>query len=98
MLNKYNDVGYVSTCKSSDIVTVIKEYHRLIIIDIPRSAGDFCPFGAVEQIKNGLVTNGKLLKEAQVINFAPPHVWVFSNSLPDKSKLSGDRWDIVHLI
>lgn len=45
---------------------------------------------AMEQIKNGHVVNWKF--ETGGVMFDPPHVWCFSNSVPDLSSMSRDRW------
>lgn len=97
LIQKYNDVLCVSSTKSADILTAVNDTVKTFIIDIPRVAGDFCPFNAIEQIKNGMITNGKLLAEAKIITFAPPHVIIFANKKPDPFKLSIDRWVIKDL-
>lgn len=45
---------------------------------------------AVEQIKNGHIVNLKY--ETDDFMMAPPHVWCFSNSVPNLSSMSADRW------
>lgn len=97
LLTKYSDICYISSCKSADILTLVEDHYKTYIIDIPRSSEGFCPFNAIEQLKNGLVTDGKLKKLAKITNFAPPHVFIFSNFNPDMNKLSQDRWKIVQL-
>lgn len=47
---------------------------------------------AIEQIKNGMIVNMKY--ETCGVTFMPPHVWVFSNQLPNLSSMSKDRWSI----
>ena len=49
----------------------------------------------IESIKNGLVFSGKY-EGAQLI-FNRPHVICFSNSLPDTTMMSADRWKIVNI-
>lgn len=93
----YEDVCVVTATKSADILTIASDFYKTYLIDIPRSTGDFCPFNAIEQLKNGLITDAKLKKEARVVSFAPPHVVIFSNHYPDRRKLSDDRWKIVEL-
>lgn len=97
MYTKYNDVCVVTATKSADILTSAEEHYKSYIIDMPRCAGEFCPFNAIEQIKNGFITDAKLKKKARVLCFEPPHVFVFSNHHPDLSKLSSDRWKIIEL-
>lgn len=87
------DVCVVSSCKSADIATVVHAAMLVLIIDIPRcNDGQYVPYNIIEQVKNGFVSDGKLKKKMEITSFAPPHVIVFSNFEPDRSKLSEDRW------
>ena len=45
---------------------------------------------AMEQIKNGHIVNMKY--ETNDFMMCPPHVWCFSNSPPNLSSMSLDRW------
>ena len=49
-------------------------------------------YDAIESIKSGIIFNSKYETGQKMIN--PPHIIVFSNFLPDVSKLSEDRWNI----
>lgn len=53
---------------------------------------DKISYNALEAVKDGLMTNIKY--EAKTLVFNSPHLWVFSNEYPNKSKLSEDRWKI----
>lgn len=65
----------------------------ILFIDLPRSYGGKCAFDAVEDIKNGYVTNLKYETGEKVFN--PPHVVIFANEPPeDLSQVSADRWII----
>jgi len=97
MIQNHEDVTVITATKSADILTMANEYSKLYIIDIPRCAGEFCPYNAIEQLKNGFITDCKLKKEGRVLMFEPPHVWVFSNHEPDRQKLSLDRFNIITL-
>lgn len=52
-------------------------------------------YSALEAIKDGSFMNTKY-ETAQVL-MKPPHVVVFANQMPDKDKMSKDRWNIVNL-
>jgi len=67
----------------------------VVIFDWPRSQEDTFPYAVVETFKNGYFLSTKY--ESTPIYFNTPHVIVFANFYPDKSKLSLDRWDI-HII
>jgi hypothetical protein len=49
-------------------------------------------YGAIEQIKNGLLFSGKY--EGGQCVFNQPHVIVFANAEPKEEQMSMDRWDI----
>lgn len=97
MISKYEDVCYISLTKSSDIVMAAQDYYKLYIIDICRSTGEFAPYNAIEQLKNGLIQDAKLKKEIRTVNCAPPHIIILSNSVPNVHSLSKDRWMIYEI-
>lgn len=47
---------------------------------------------AMEQIKNGYIVNWKF--ETGAFLMEPPHIWCFSNSPPNISSMSADRWKL----
>lgn len=81
--------------KCNDMFHMLSKHDnkKLILVDIPRCTQEFrIDYGAIEQIKNGLMFSGKY--EGSQIVFNCPHVIVFSNNYPDTSKMSYDRWKI----
>lgn len=92
-------VTYVTTTKNADILTAIDEDTRSVLIDIPRcvSSNDIFPANAIEQLKNGMVTQAKLQKKLISTLIPAIHVVIFTNTDPDRSKLSADRWDVHYL-
>lgn len=68
---------------------------QCVIFDWPRSQEDTFPYAVVETFKNGYFLSTKY--ESTPVFFDVPHVIVFANFYPDKSKLSADRWNI-HII
>lgn len=101
--SKYMYVKYgvtvITSTKSADIVTAIQPDVKMVIFDWPRctEVGTFCPFNAIEQIKNGFITDSKLKKEARILAFNSPHVIIFANEPPNLHKLSKDRWHVSHM-
>lgn len=84
--------------KKSDIFHSISKnkIRDLIVLDLPRSLEDkFISYGAIEQIKNGLIFSGKY--DSVQLVFPIPHVIVFANNPPDMSQMSRDRWHIVRI-
>lgn len=90
---------YIDEGKKSDLINIIfnadMDKHNIIVIDVPRSNGNTVSYKAIEQIKNGMICNTKY--ETGMKLFNPPHLIVFSNSRPDLTMLSEDRW-VVHRI
>lgn len=91
------NVCLLTATKSADILTAVDEQYNTYILDFPRHMEQYFPYNAMEQLKNGFITDSKLKKKARIMMFDPPHVICFSNSPPDKSKLSRDRWRIFNI-
>lgn len=62
------------------------------IFNFPRST-EGISYKAIESVKDGLMTSTKY--ESSTLVFNCPHVICFSNELPNTSKLSKDRWNIL---
>lgn len=88
----------ITATKSADILTCVEEHYTTYIFDFPRSIGEFCPFNALEQLKNGFITDCKLKKSGRVLMFKPPQVIIFANRPPATEKLSKDRWRIYEIV
>lgn len=71
-------------------------YPEIVVIDCPRHNFGFMNYGAIEKVKNGLVFSGKY--ESKQMIFNSPHVVVFANQEPDRTKFSIDRWKIKKII
>ena len=86
---------YVSG-KANDVkcaIATMKVKPRIVIFACPRSGQDYMSYAALEDVSDGLFFNGKYESGAVVMN--EPHVLVFANFEPDRSKLSEDRWVVV---
>lgn len=70
-------------------------YEPIVIFDIPRAKYEQMDaiYPVLEQFKNGRFFSGKY--QSQVMMFKVPHVIVFANFPPDRSKLSQDRWLVI---
>ncbi|WAB05087.1 replication associated protein [Miresoil virus 123] len=68
-----------------------------LIIDLPRHNDGKLAYGAVEDIKNGMITNTKYETGNKFFN--APHIIIFANQPPfDLSAVSADRWVIREII
>lgn len=68
---------------------------EIILLDIPRTDMDYLNYSTIEQLKNGFLYSGKY--EGGVCIFPSPKIICFSNNVPEKKKLSLDRWNIIHI-
>lgn len=85
---------YSTGGKHADILFAY-EGQRTVIFDFPRSAEEFVCYSVIEALKNGIITISKY--ESRTFSFPIPHVVIFANFEPDRSKLSADRWDVHHI-
>lgn len=69
---------------------------EVIICDIPRTSIDYINYGALEQLKNGMLYSGKY--EGGVCLFPPPLVICLANTAPDLTAMSEDRWNVIEII
>ncbi len=94
--------AYVVAGKGIDVLsTIAKKVDKdgggppIIIFDVPRVNEGHVSYQAMEGIKNGLFYSGKY--EGLMVRFNSPHLLVFANAPPNKTKLSADRWIIKNL-
>lgn len=83
---------YSTGGKSTDIIYSYSG-QRIVIFDFVRETHDFVNYGAIESIKNGLMSSNKY--ESCQKFYPPPHVIVFANFQPADGKLSADRIQLM---
>jgi len=85
--------------KGADMAHDLEPGKALYVVDVPRTQGEYVPWGFVEQLKNGVIFKSKY--ESQRVFMKPPHVVIFSNALPpettEKSGFSADRIHIINV-
>ena len=72
---------------------------KTYFIDLPRGTShrdQHTIYAAIEEIKNGYCYDDRYSFKREM--FEPPHVFVFTNSYPDLSLLSRDRWVFWQII
>lgn len=91
MVFTYPQVQFCTAFKSADLVTLASKEKTIYLFDVPRVVEGFLPWTGIEQLKNGLISDGKLKK--QVINtlMNPPQIAFFANWLPPGDKLSAKK-------
>jgi len=73
----------------------VEEMPDIIIFGIPRSSEGYVSYGALEELKDGILFSPKY--ESTMMIFNPPHILVFANFEPDRDLISLDRWEIKRL-
>ena len=72
-----------------------KTFPRLVLFDVPRTNAGFIDYQGLEEVKNGCFASTKY--ECAMVTMNCPHVVVFANVAPDRTKLSADRWHVVEI-
>lgn len=92
--------GLMCSGKSADIKFSILMHHRntgewpeLIIYDVPRTSMQYVSYTGIEEVKGGCFMSSKFECGQCLMN--SPHVLVFSNSEPEYSAVSFDRWRVT---
>jgi len=99
----YYNAIVITVTKSADIAMCADEERDIYLLDFCRedgnrvTKGEFSPWQAIENLKNGFIQDAKLKKNVRTVCMDPPIIVCFSNHWPDVSKLSADRWNIVNL-
>jgi len=70
-------------------------FEPYVFFDWVRAGVDF-PYAVAESFKNGYFLSTKY--DVRRVRFITPHVVIFSNSPPDRSQLSADRWRVINVI
>lgn len=96
ILQKYDNAQLIPPGKEADMAHTINSMTRIFLFDIPRSKTEFFSYAILEQLKNRFVFSPKYQSRVKQLHHQP-HVIVFSNESPDRSKLSADRWCITNL-
>lgn len=97
ILKHYPFATYSCASKSADILSIADPNKNIYILNFARTQEGFAPYTALEQLKDGLISDSKLKKKSNNIIMNPPHIVVFANWPPDQSKLSADRWNVVNI-
>lgn len=80
--------------ESKDIFYSIAEIKpRVVFFNLTRSEGNDISYKAIETIKDGMFFNRKW--KSSMVLFNPPHLFIISNTSPNLSKLSEDRWMVM---
>lgn len=95
LLNIRDDVQFLKPAKEADIALSIDCQKKVFILDCPRSRLDIpLPYNILESLKDGIVFSGKYQSCLKKVAL-PNTVLVFTNEVPDYTKLSHDRFVVL---
>lgn len=86
--------AFVVTGGNHNDIAFDYDYQKIVVFDLARES-QFMPYSLIENFKNGLIFSAKY--ESKMKFSRQVKVVIFSNNLPDMSKLSGDRWNVKEL-
>jgi len=94
MVSKYPDrVQCLGVGKRDDMTFAVDSDKTVFFVNVPRGAMEFLQFTVLEQLKDRMVFSTKYQSVMKVLPKVP-HVVVFTNEMPDMSKMSQDRYVI----
>lgn len=82
LLTKYSFCEFSRAQKSADILTIASTTKSVYLLDFARSQEGFAPWNALEQLKDGLISDSKLKKKTNNVVIYRPHVICFANWKP----------------
>lgn len=89
---------YVSTGSNRDLSHIIVSQNqtpKIVLLNLPRQAEGTFSYAFIESVKDGIICSTKY--SGKTILIPKPHVTIFANWPPDRTKLSHDRWVIKAL-
>lgn len=82
--------------KRDDLAHAVDVRSRVFLVNVPRGNADYLNYGLLESLKDRMILSPKYESTMKIL-LNVPHVVVFMNEEPDASKMTADRYDIVHL-
>nr|WPR18784.1 MAG: hypothetical protein [Skomarfal virus 49] len=84
-------VQIMATGKRDDLAFIIDETKRIFLFNVPRGGLQFLSYVLLEQLKDRMVFSPKYESRVKILQVVP-HVYVFTNEDPDRTKLTLDRF------
>lgn len=88
-------VAYFRGGKHADVAYAY-DYEDVVVFDYCRDSIEFISYSVLEHLKDGMIFSTKYESTRKIFN--PPHVLVFANQEPNRSKLSLDRWNVHQIL
>ncbi|QUS52617.1 replication protein [Mute swan feces associated circular virus 14] len=95
--SEYPDmVQMISIGKRDDLAHAIDTTKSLFLFDVPRGGMQFLQYTILEQLKNRVIFSPKYNSCTKILDRVP-HVVVFCNEEPDRTKMTRDRYVICNV-
>lgn len=82
--------------KTEDLAHYLDETKHYFFFNIPRGGMEFLSYKLLEQIKDRMVFSPKYSSKMKILSRIP-WIIVFCNEDPDYSKMTEDRYDVIHI-
>ncbi len=86
----------LSVGKRDDLAHCIQTDKQFFFFDVPRGQLEFFQYSVLEQLKNRVVFSPKYSSTTKILKQLP-HVVVFTNEEPNRSALTSDRFQVIHV-
>ncbi|AJP36460.1 replication-associated protein [Avon-Heathcote Estuary associated circular virus 24] len=96
LMTSRDDVQALSIGKRDDIAHAIDVTKKVFLFNVPRTQMEFLQYSILESLKDRMVMSPKYNSMMKVLH-SVPHVVVFSNEEPDRTKLTADRFAVTHI-
>jgi hypothetical protein len=93
---KRDDLQRLSIGKRDDLAHAIDVTKRIFVFDIPRGQLEYLQYNILEQLKDRMVFSPKYDSRTKILTNLP-HVIVFTNEEPDRTKMTGDRYRVFNM-
>lgn len=97
VVSKYPTSSVIITSSSlKRVVEAMLPQQHVVMLDLPRDY-DLTKFNysAIETVKDGIGARTMYQPETKI--WRNPHLIIFSNQLPERSKLTHDRWNVLDI-
>lgn len=91
------EVQILKIGKRDDLAHAIDETCSVFIFDIPRGGMEYLQYNVLEMIKDGIVFSPKYNSRTKEM-MHKSHVVVMCNELPDREKMTRDRYSVMRLM
>ncbi|AUM61906.1 Rep [uncultured virus] len=95
LAKEYDNTFITSNMKHADLMHMYKD-QKIILFDYTRAQEEQINYSSIEQFKSGRIFRTKY-ESSSIISKDLFRICIFANFGPDKSKLSSDRWQILHI-